>query len=78
MLKKILVRFFIIIIILSVFIYKNNPIASDANAEDQILDYVELKDSLDYVEIELTPYEKRLGEIYLTNPVFKREINITF
>ena len=50
--------------------------APDANADDQVSNYLDLKDSLNYTEIEITPYEKNLGEIYLVNPVFKREITI--
>jgi hypothetical protein len=59
-------------------LYKAESSTSDANANDEMLNFMSIKNSLDYQQIELAPYEKRLGQIYLSNPVFKREINIIY
>ncbi len=75
MLENVLLRFFIIIIILSAFMYKDNPMVSNTNTDSETLDLIELKDSLKHIEIQIAPYENRLGEIYLSNPVFVKQID---
>jgi len=76
MLEKILIRIFIIIIMLSVFTSRNNPTSSYANISNQVPNIEELKDSLRYSEIKLAPYEKRIGEVSFSSPVFEKQLNL--
>ena len=78
MLEKVLLKIFIIIIILSVFANRSNPVNSYANTTSQISDSKDLETDLKYNEfdINIAPYEKKLGEIVLSNPVFEKELDL--